>query len=174
RDATEPAFSFLRDADWVSGAALMIERTLFDQLHGFDEYYAPAYYEDTDLAFRVRALGKRVVVQPASVIIHLEGVSAGTDTSGPGMKRYQLVNHAKFYRRWKDTLLTHRFNGQQPEQEAERLVTKRAFFVDDTVPTPDQEGGWNAAVGQGCVVERGRRAYAYVDGDGLQGHVPRG
>ncbi len=146
RDPNEPAFSFLRDADWVSGAALMIERTLFEELHGFDEYYAPAYYEDTDLAFRVRALGKRVVVQPASEIVHLEGISAGTDTGGTGMKRFQVVNHAKFYRRWKDTLITHRFNGQQPELEAERLVRRRAYFIDDTVPTPDQDAGSNAAV----------------------------
>ncbi|MGA3004646.1 MAG: glycosyltransferase [Acetobacteraceae bacterium] len=146
RDPNDPAFSFLRDADWVSGAALMIERTLFEQLAGFDEYYAPAYYEDTDLAFRVRALGKRVVMQPASEIVHLEGVSAGTDTSGPGMKRFQVVNHAKFYRRWKDTLITHRLNGQQPDQEAERLVRQRAYFIDDTVPTPDQDAGSNAAV----------------------------
>jgi GT2 family glycosyltransferase/glycosyltransferase involved in cell wall biosynthesis len=146
RDPSDPAFSFLRDADWVSGAALMIERTLFGLLGGFDEYYAPAYYEDTDLAFRVRALGKRVVVQPASEIVHLEGVSAGTDTSGPGMKRFQVVNHAKFYRRWKDTLITHRLNGQQPEMEAERLVRQRAYFIDDSVPTPDQDAGSNAAV----------------------------
>jgi O-antigen biosynthesis protein len=146
RDPNDPVFSFLRDADWVSGAALMIERPLFEQLGGFDEYYAPAYYEDTDLAFRVRALGKRVVVQPASEIVHLEGVSAGTDTSGPGMKRFQVVNHAKFYRRWKDTLITHRLNGQQPELEAERLVRQRAYFIDDTVPTPDQDAGSNAAV----------------------------
>jgi GT2 family glycosyltransferase/glycosyltransferase involved in cell wall biosynthesis len=146
RDPSDPAFSFLRDADWVSGAALMIERPLFEQLGGFDEYYAPAYYEDTDLAFRVRALGKRVVVQTASEIVHLEGVSAGTDTSGPGMKRFQVVNHAKFYRRWKDTLITHRLNGQQPEMEAERLVRQRAYFIDDSVPTPDQDAGSNAAV----------------------------
>jgi O-antigen biosynthesis protein len=146
RDPAEPAFCFLRDADWVSGAALMIERTVFRELGGFDELYAPGYYEDTDLAFRVRAQGKRVVVQPASQIVHLEGISSGTDTSGPGMKRYQVINHAKFYQRWKDTLITHRFNGQQPELEAERLVRRRAYFIDDSVPTPDQDAGSNAAI----------------------------
>ena len=146
REAAEPAFCFLRDADYVSGAALMIERALFEELGGFDELFAPAYYEDTDLAFRVRARGKRVVVQPASEIVHLEGVSAGTDPAGPGMKRYQLINQAKFYRRWKDTLITHRLNGQCPEQEAERLVRRYAYFIDDTVPTPDQDAGSNAAV----------------------------
>lgn len=145
-DPAEPRFKFLRDADWVSGAALMIERTMFETLRGFDALYAPGYYEDTDIAFRVRALGKRVVVQPASEIIHLEGASAGTDTSGRGMKRFQVVNHAKFYQRWKDTLLSHRFNGDWPELEAERLVNKRAYFIDDSVPTPDQDAGSNASV----------------------------
>ncbi len=145
-DPAEPRFKFLRDADWVSGAALMIERTMFEELKGFDELYVPAYYEDADIAFRVRALGKRVVVQPASDIIHLEGQSAGTDTAGTGMKRFQVINHAKFYQRWKDTLLSHRFNGDWPELEAERLVHKRAYFIDDTVPTPDQDAGSNASV----------------------------
>jgi O-antigen biosynthesis protein len=146
RDPADPAFSYLRDTDWVSGAALMIETALFRDLGGFDPILAPGYYEDTDLAFRVRARGRRVVMQPASEIVHLEGVSSGTDTSGPGMKRYQVINHAKFYQRWKNTLITHRFNGQQPELEAERQVRRRAYFIDDTVPTPDQDAGSNAAI----------------------------
>jgi GT2 family glycosyltransferase len=123
-DSNDPRFCYLRDTDYVSGAALMLERELFERLSGFDEYYVPAYYEDSDLCFRVRALGKRVVVQPASEVVHLEGVSAGTDVRGSGMKRYQLINHRKFYERWKETLSTHRFNGEQPELEAERTVKR--------------------------------------------------
>lgn len=146
RDPNEPAFMYLRDADWVSGAALMIPRDLFEQLRGFDEHYVPAYYEDTDIAFRVRALGKRVVVHPASQIVHLEGVSAGTNTAGTGMKRFQVVNHTKFFQRWRDTLLNHRFNGDHPELEAERTVVKRAYFIDDSVPMPDQDAGSVAAI----------------------------
>jgi O-antigen biosynthesis protein len=146
RDPNEPAFCYLRDSDWVSGAALMIRADLFGSLSGFDQLYVPAYYEDTDIAFRVRAAGKRVVMQPASEIVHLEGVSAGTDVRGTGMKRYQAVNHRKFRERWSDTLARHRFNGQQPELEAERFVKRRAFFIDDTVPTPDKDAGSNAAL----------------------------
>ncbi len=142
----EPSYCYLRDADWVSGAALMIEKPVFDQLGGFDELYAPAYYEDTDLAFRVRALGKRVVVQPASEVVHLEGITSGTDTKGTGAKRHQVINHRKFFARWRDTLAGHRMNADQPELEAERLVTRRAFFIDDTVPAPDQDAGSNAAL----------------------------
>jgi GT2 family glycosyltransferase len=145
-DSKDPRFCYLRDSDYVSGAALMLERELFERLKGFDEYYVPAYYEDADLCFRVRALGKRVVVQPASEVVHLEGVSAGKDVRGSGMKRYQLINHRKFYERWKEILATHRFNGEQPELEAERTVKRRAYFIDDTVPTPDQDAGSNAAL----------------------------
>ena len=43
-------------------------------------------------------------------------------------------------------LITHRLNGQEPELEAERLVHKRAYFIDDTAPTPDRDAGSNAAV----------------------------
>jgi GT2 family glycosyltransferase/glycosyltransferase involved in cell wall biosynthesis len=145
-DPDDPAFCFLRDTDYVSGAALMIERSLFQQLGGFDELFAPGYYEDTDLAFKVRASGKRVVVQPASRIVHLQGASAGDDTAGSGMKQYQPINQQKFFQRWKDTLITHGFTGEHPEIEAERLVRKRAYFIDGTVPTPDQDAGSNAAI----------------------------
>jgi O-antigen biosynthesis protein len=144
-DANEPRFSFMRDADYVSGAALMIERALFEQLGGFDMHYAPAYYEDTDLCFRVRAAGRRVVVQPASTIVHLEGQSNGTDVNGPGLKRYQKINHRKFLTRWADTLAGHRMTGEQPALESERGVRRRALFIDDSVPTPDRDAGSNAA-----------------------------
>src|ERR1019366_2657285 len=51
-DPADPKFCYLRDCDYVSGAALMLERELFERLGGFDLLYAPGYYEDTDLCFR--------------------------------------------------------------------------------------------------------------------------
>jgi len=146
QDPLDPRFRFMRDADYITGAALMIPRDVFQSLKGFDVAYAPAYYEDTDIAFRVRAQGLRVVIQPASQITHLEGASAGTDPTGAGMKRFQTTNRRKFYARWRDVLTTHRLNGEFPEAEAERGVTLRACFIDDTVPTPDQDAGSNAAI----------------------------
>ncbi len=144
-DGADPRFSFLRDADYVSGAALMIERGLFEDLGGFDMHYAPAYYEDTDLCFRTRAAGRRVVVQPASEIVHLEGQSNGTDENGPGLKRYQKLNRHKFFQRWKDVLAAHRMNAEQPLLEAERQVRRRLLFIDESVPAPDKDAGSNAA-----------------------------
>jgi O-antigen biosynthesis protein len=145
-NAEEPRFCYLRDADYVSGAALMIRTGLFRELGGFDTHFAPAYYEDTDLCFRVREQGLRVVVQPLSAVVHLEGQTAGTSVAGSGMKRYQAVNHRKFLQRWKKTLRAHRFNAEQPALECERTVRKRAVFIDETVPTPDLDAGSNAAL----------------------------
>ena len=50
-----------------------------------------------------------------AAIIHFEGATGGTSTTGIGMKRFQAVNHRKFFERWKDVLATHRFNGELPE-----------------------------------------------------------
>ena len=144
--ADDPRFCYLRDADYVSGAALMIRRSLFAELGKFDEHYLPAYYEDTELCFRARQAGHRVVVQPASQVVHFEGASAGTNVGGTGMKRFQAVNHRKFFERWKDVLATHRFNGELPELEVERHVRQRALFIDDSVPEPDKDAGSNAAI----------------------------
>src|SRR3546814_15270164 len=77
----------------------MIRRETFRHVGGFDVRYAPAYYDDTDLAFAVRRFGLRVYYEPASTVIHYEGISAGTDL-GSGMKRYQTINRAKFVDKW--------------------------------------------------------------------------
>jgi GT2 family glycosyltransferase len=68
-----------------------------------DLRYRPIYYEETDYCFRVREAGLKVYYQPLSVVIHLEGVTCGTDASA-GQKRYQLVNQQKFAERWRDAL----------------------------------------------------------------------
>ncbi|WP_160120568.1 glycosyltransferase [Rhodovarius lipocyclicus] len=144
-EAEDPRYSFLRDADYVSGAALMLPAVLFRQLGGFDAHFSPAYYEDVDLCFRARAAGRRVVVQPAARIIHLEGRSHGTDIEA-GVKRHQKLNQAKFRARWADVLASHGTTGQNPEQEAERSAAPRALFIDEATPTPDKDAGSQASV----------------------------
>lgn len=132
--------SYLREVDYVSGASLMVPLALFRDLGGFDTLYAPAYYEDTDLAFRVRARGLRVLVQPASIVIHYEGATSGRDLA-QGMKRHQVVNREKFVARWQDTLRSHGANGEAPELSKERGVVKRALMLDVSAPEPDRDAG---------------------------------
>jgi O-antigen biosynthesis protein len=136
----DPRFNFVRDADYCSGAALAIARDLFKELGGFDTHYAPAYYEDTDLAFRIRSLGKRVLYQPAAEVFHIEGVSHGRDEKS-GLKAYQATNAKKFFARWQQALLTHRENAVNPELEAHRGSRSNILVVEACMITPDQDSG---------------------------------
>ena len=136
----DPRFNFVRDADFCSGAALAISGELFADMGGFDAHYAPAYYEDTDLAFRIRARGLRVVYQPAAEIFHIEGVSHGRDESS-GIKAHQVTNAKKFFERWRQTLSTHRENAAEPELEAHRASRSNILIVEACMITPDQDAG---------------------------------
>jgi len=98
-----PLFDFVREADYCSGAVLATPRTLFSELGGFDELFLPAYYEDPDYYFQVRAHGLRGYYQPESVVIHVEGGTHGTDEN-VGVKRYQAINRGKFVSKWCDAL----------------------------------------------------------------------
>jgi GT2 family glycosyltransferase len=135
-------FNFAREVDYCSGASLLVRKDLFDRLGGFDRRYSPAYYEDTDLCFGVRALGYKVVYQPASRLIHYEGATAGTDTSG-GFKQYQVVNRQKFFDKWRDTLLHEQYpNDPRPaEFAANRKSGPYIFVFDDMIPAPDRDAG---------------------------------
>lgn len=59
---------------YVTGADLMIKRTLFEEIGGFDKGFF-MYYEETDLTYQVYKKGKLVFNVPDAKIIHLEGKS---------------------------------------------------------------------------------------------------
>ena len=58
-----PLYNYAREVDYCSGASILLEANLFNQLGGFDEHYLPAYCEDSDLALKIRELGYRVIYQ---------------------------------------------------------------------------------------------------------------
>jgi GT2 family glycosyltransferase/SAM-dependent methyltransferase len=145
-DPNKPEFSYLRQADYVSGASIMVRANVFAKLGGFDELYLPAYGEDSDLAFKIRALGYKTFYQPLSRVIHHEGVSCGKSVTA-GIKAYQVDNAKKLYERWRKALESHRPNGERPELEKDRGVVGRALFIDAITPTPDQDAGSVTTIG---------------------------
>ncbi|NIJ67752.1 glycosyltransferase [Xanthomonas sp. 60] len=144
-DPTKPQYCYLKEADYVSGASIMMRAELFREFNGFDDHFAPAYYEDTDIAFRVRAHGLKVYMQPASVVVHYEGVSSGTDESS-GVKAWQGINRGKFLARWGDTLRAGQFpNGENVFLARDRSRDRRrVLVVDHYVPQPDRDAGSRA------------------------------
>ena len=142
-DPSLPQYNYFKEADYVSGASILLRTKVFlEDLGGFDEHYAPAYYEDTDLAFRVRALGLKVYYQPLSTVVHFEGVSSGTDL-GAGVKAYQVVNAEKFLTRWKEVLEKEHFpNAQNVYAARDRSAGKPVvLMVDHYIPQPDRDAG---------------------------------
>ncbi len=68
-------YNYPRDVDYLCGASLGFKRCTLDEVGFFDERYRPLYYEDTDMAYRVKKHRLRVVYIPDSVIVHKENVS---------------------------------------------------------------------------------------------------
>ena len=136
----DPRYRYLRDADYVSGAAVLIPRALFATVGGFDAHYAPAYYEDTDLAFAVRAAGRRVLYQPAARVVHDEGATSGTDT-GSGPKAAQAYNHGRFAARRATELAGFPEPGTVPTPALLHRAQPQVLIVDALVPQPDRDSG---------------------------------
>jgi GT2 family glycosyltransferase len=86
----------IEEVDYCSAACVLIPRRLFLDVGGFDELYLPGYYEDVDLAFKVRAAGKRVYFQPAARVIHVENASSDFERA----KAQSAANQPKFRGKW--------------------------------------------------------------------------
>ena len=137
-----PAFSFFKDTDYGSGACILIPDFLWKKIGGFDDRFAPAYYEDADLAFAVRAAGYRTVYEPRAVVTHLEGVSHGTDLNS-GLKRYQVENQIKFEEKWRETLQAEQAGGPQNLDRAQCRGTHKpcVLIADYQIPQWENEAG---------------------------------
>jgi len=149
-DPARPVYNYLREADYCSGACLLVPRVVFERAGRFDIAYAPAYYEDTDLCFRLRTLGLNTIFQPRSRVVHFEGISHGRDVA-VGLKSHQVVNRKTFLRRWEDVLKrTHFDNGTHVMRARDRARGRKTILiVDHKMPEPDRDAGSNAIMG--CV-----------------------
>ena len=141
QDPSSPEYNYVRSVDYCSGASILVKTADFQGLGGFDEYFAPAYCEDSDLGFRLIAQGKKVYYTPFSVVIHHEGISHGTDT-GSGVKAYQVMNQQKFLIRWGQQLSQHFDNGKNVFLARDRAWGRKvALVVDHYAPQPDRDAG---------------------------------
>jgi len=89
---SHPAVNQRREFQIVTAACLLIRRSLFEEVGGFDEGYVNGF-EDADLCLKVTELGHRIVYQPRSVLIHLESQTSGR-------KGHDDANAARFLDRW--------------------------------------------------------------------------
>jgi GT2 family glycosyltransferase len=125
-DPLDSANRYRHEADFCSAASLMLRRADFEALGGYDEMFAPAYYEDTDLAFRLRAAGGAVVVQPASKVVHLGGGSHGHSQAMRLIERNRLT----FVQKWRTVLVADHFDPDHDSFAArDRVGGREAVLV---------------------------------------------
>lgn len=140
QDPAQPVYNYAREVDYCSGASIMLLKTLFDELGGFDEYYLPAYCEDSDIALKIREKGYRVLYQSLSSVVHHEGLTSGKNTK-KGVKAYQVENSSKLFMRWQNRLKSHQPNGVKVGDAKDRYAKKRVLVIDHCTPTPNQDAG---------------------------------
>ncbi len=140
QDPSSVDVMFQRDVDFCSGAFLLTPLALFRELSGFDEQFAPAYYEETDYCVRLWQSGRRVVYDPDAAIIHYE---FGSSTRNGDALRLQAEHHAIFtakHRAWLD--------GQYPASPLNVLAARshgeapRILVLEDRVPKVELGTGY--------------------------------
>jgi GT2 family glycosyltransferase/glycosyltransferase involved in cell wall biosynthesis len=130
-DPLQPEYCYVREVDYCSAACLLVRKDLLTSLGGFDDRYAPAYYEDADLCLSIRQAGYKVVYQPNAVVFHVE---FGSSEGGQGVA-LQLRNRDRFTAKWASLL-----RDQSPELPGHELVARerrpgrRILVIDDLVP----------------------------------------
>ena len=145
-DAGHPKYNFTREVDYCSGACVMVPRALFEQLGGFDAQFTPAYYEGTNLAFKIRHAGHKIIYQPHARIIHHGGLTSGTSLES-GVKSYQVVNQKKFRRRWSQRLDFHPpappsdYDRNEYTRDMDAATRGRVLVLDHRLPFFDQDAG---------------------------------
>jgi glycosyltransferase involved in cell wall biosynthesis len=118
----------------------MVPKALFESVGGFDSRYAPGYYEDTDLAFKLRRAGYKVLYQPLSEVIHYEGATGGTDLTA-GAKKYQDINCSTFAQTWAAELKKKPANGDLALLRQLPAGRKNILVIDHHLPMADRDSG---------------------------------
>lgn len=133
-----PEGAFQRDVGYVSGAVMAVDRTLFDELGGFDDLFAPAYFEDTDLCVRCHQAGRRVIYQPKASAIHFENATTPVRSEVDALIDRNRERFLDRHRSWlfPQAGAPPRFGDRTHDSWALKVL-----FVDDAVPHTDLGAG---------------------------------
>jgi GT2 family glycosyltransferase len=104
-----------RIVDYCSGACLLMRRTVFLDLGGFDPIFDPAYFEDVDLAIRLRSIGLFTYYCSEATVHHEESVTSSRIWSAEQRNDHIRVNHDRLVQRWGHYLEGRINRDQEPE-----------------------------------------------------------
>ncbi len=129
------------EAQWVSGACMIVRREVFRDIGLLDEGYY-TYYEDVDFCFNARKAGWSIWYVPASRVMHLGGQSTGISTrstkrqppySFEARRRYFLKNYGRAYAAMADAGLILGLTLSRLRGLFGKPVSAPPFFLPDTM-----------------------------------------
>jgi GT2 family glycosyltransferase len=126
-DPDHSEYTFPRDVDYCSGACLLVRRSAFNDVGGFDPMFGLIYFEDADLCLSLWQLGCRTVYEPASTVTHVGG--RGTSPP-PEVLQLAQRNRSLFERRWRALLAQYPFS---PLPSRRRVLAARDTRSSDRV-----------------------------------------
>lgn len=86
----------IKEVDYCSGCCILFSKENWDKIGGFDETFAPAYFEDADFCLQIKyRLNLKIVNQPKSEIYHFHG-----QTYTSKAKSLFGKNKIKFNNKW--------------------------------------------------------------------------
>ena len=86
----------VREVDWISGAAMCVPRTVWEEVGGFDQAFF-MYAEDMDWCLRARQAGYRIYYLPEAAITHRIGGSSDQRPLAMVVQFHRSM--ARFYRK---------------------------------------------------------------------------
>lgn len=98
RGIYRPQYAYRKDIAYLGSGGLIMKRSLFQEIGGFDEFYDPTCFEDTDLSLSIRHAGYELAYCPNMPIMHLphQTTSAGSPAHAALMKK----NGQYFQEKW--------------------------------------------------------------------------
>ena len=94
-----PDIDLVQDLSAVTAACLMVKRSIFDSVRGFDYSFA-VNFNDVDFCLKVREKGYLVVYNPNVQAYHYESKSRGLDTESEEKRKRFELEYNMFVNRW--------------------------------------------------------------------------
>lgn len=100
-EPADPSYGFQRAVEYASAACMLMRRSTFLQMGGFDPGFGRGYCEDVDLCLALAEHGLDTLYEPRSKVRHVGGASGA---SADRLDRLWRANNTKLRRRWADIL----------------------------------------------------------------------
>lgn len=100
RGMDSPQILYRTDIAYLGSGGLLMKKSLFDEIGGFDERYDPTCFEDTDLSLKIRHAGYELAYCPYIGLMHLPHQT--TQSGSSAHQKLLKENGAYFMKKWQE------------------------------------------------------------------------